>query len=134
MSLDDLAGHDCLAMPPVSGRTIWRLDGPERPVEVQVSGRFCANAAHVLLKASLAGLGIVLLPEMMTSPHVRSGHLIEVLPTYCVEGLDIYLVYLSRRQLPRAVTVFIEFAMTKIVAAGLVRPGDGEQPRFLRTA
>jgi DNA-binding transcriptional LysR family regulator len=134
MALDDLAGHDCLATPPVSGRTIWRLDGPERPVEVQVNGRFYANAAHVLLKASLAGLGIVLLPELMTSAHVRSGRLIEVLPAYCVEGVDIYLVYLSRRQLPRAVSVFIEFAMAKMIAGGLVRPENSEQPRPLRTA
>jgi LysR family transcriptional regulator AphB len=132
--LEDLAGHDCLVLPSVPGRTLWRLDGPDGPVEVQVGGRFSANAAHVLLKASLAGLGIVLLPEMMTSALVRSGQLKEVLPAYCVQGLDVYLVYLSRRQLPRAVSVFIEFAMDKIVGAGLVRPGDGHPPALLRTA
>src|SRR5471032_876489 len=103
MTVDDLLSHDCLAVPPVSGRTVWRLDGPEGPVEVQVGGRFYANAAHVLLKASLAGLGIVLLPEMMTAAHLRSGRLVEVLPGYGMKGVDIYLVYLSRRQLPRAV-------------------------------
>ena len=127
-SLDELASHDCLAVPPATGRTVWRLDGPDGPTEVQVGGRFYANAAHVLLKASLAGLGITLLPEMMTAPHLRSGQLVEVLPDHCVRGLDVYLVYLSRRQLPRAVSVFIEFAMTKIVAAGLVVAAGGPDP------
>ena len=127
-SLDDLASHDCLSMPPVSGRSVWRLDGPDGPSELQVSGRFYANAAHVLLKASLAGLGITLLPEMMTSSHLRSGDLVEVLPDHCVKGLDAYLVYLSRRQLPRAVSVFIEFMMTKIRAAGLVVAAGGPDP------
>jgi DNA-binding transcriptional LysR family regulator len=129
-SLDDLASHDCLALPPTMGRTIWHLDGPEGPAEVQVSGRFYANAAHVLLKASLAGLGITLLPEMMISAPLRSAQLVEVLPDYCEKGLDIYLVYLNRRQLPRAVSEFIEYAMTKIVEAGLISQVGPEPPRI----
>jgi DNA-binding transcriptional LysR family regulator len=119
-SVDELPLHDCLAVQPATGRTVWRLDSPEGPTEVQVTGRFYANAAHVLLKASVAGLGIVLLPEMMTTSYLRSGQLVEVLPGHDVKGLDIYLVYLSRRQLPRAVSAFIEFAKAKIVATGLV--------------
>lgn len=133
-SLDDLAAHDCLATPPVAGRTLWRLDGPEGSTDVQVTGRFYANAAHVLLKASVAGLGIALLPEVMTTPQVRDGHLVQVLPEHCVKGLDLYLVYLSRRQLPRAVSVFIEFAMTKIVAAGWVGLSASEQPSLVQSA
>ena len=119
-SVDDLTAHDCIAMQPASGRVVWRLDGPEGPVEVQVSGRFYANAALVLLKACTAGLGIALLPDIMSAPHVRDGKLVEILPDHCVRGLDLYLVYQSRRQLPRAVGTFIEFAMTKMVATGLV--------------
>lgn len=124
-SLDDLAAHDCLAMPPQThGRTVWHLDGPNGPEEVHVHGRFHANSALVLLKASLAGLGIALLPEVMTSDPIRSGQLKEVLPGHGVNGLDLYLVYLSRRQLPRAVSAFIEFAVSKMVAEGLV--GEGQ--------
>jgi LysR family transcriptional regulator AphB len=134
LSLDDLAVHDCLALPPASGRTVWRLDGPEGPTEVQVNGRFYANAAQALLKASVAGLGIALLPEIVTSPQVRDGHLVEVLPEHGVKGLDLYLVYLSRRQLPRAVSVFVEFAMKKMVVAGLVGPSASEKPRPLQNA
>ena len=131
-SVDELTEHDCLVVPPSTGRTIWRLDGPGGPEEVQVAGRFCANAAHVLLKASLAGLGIVLLPEMMTAAYLRSGQLVQVLPEYGVKGLDVYLVYLSRRQLPRAVSAFIEFAKTKIVSTGLIATTGGPEPVSLQ--
>jgi DNA-binding transcriptional LysR family regulator len=119
-SIEEVTLHECLTIPPAVGRTVWRLDGPEGPTEVQVNGRFYANAAHVLLKASVAGLGIVLLPEMMTASYLRTGQLVEVLPDYCVKGLDIYLVYLSRRQLPPAVSAFVEFAKAKIVSTGLI--------------
>ena len=78
-----------------------------------------------MLKAVLAGLGIGLLPSVMTSTHVRAADLTEVLPGHGVEGRESFLVYLSRRQLPRAVTAFIEFVMTKMVEEGLVRPASG---------
>jgi DNA-binding transcriptional LysR family regulator len=133
-SLDDLAAHDCVATPPVTGRTIWRLDCPEGSSEVQVNGRFYANAAHVLLQASTAGLGIALLPEVLTASLVREGHLVEVLPEHCVKGLDLYLVYLSRRQLPRAVSAFIEFAMAKMIATGLFGPSASEQRALPQSA
>jgi LysR family transcriptional regulator AphB len=127
-SVEELSQHDCLVVPPPTGRTVWRLDGPDGQEEVHVNGRFCANAAHVLLKASLAGMGIALLPEMMTAACMRSGELVQVLPKHGVKGMDIYLVYLSRRQLPRAVSAFIEFAKTKIVSTGLIATTAGPEP------
>jgi LysR family transcriptional regulator AphB len=82
----------------------------------------------------VAGLGIALLPEVLTASYLRDGYLVEVLPEHCVKGLDLYLVYLSRRQLPRAVSVFIEFAMTKMVATGLFGPSASEQRALLQSA
>jgi LysR family transcriptional regulator AphB len=67
----------------------------------------------------VTGLGIALLPEALILSHLRDGRLVVVLPDHCVKGLDLYLVYLNRRQLPRAVSVFIEFAVAKLVATGL---------------
>ena len=126
-SVEALASHDCVTLPQPSGHAVWRLDGPGGEVEVQVAGRFSANTAHALLKAALAGLGIALLPAPVTAPHVRAGELIEILPEHGVNGRDAYLVYLSRRQLPRAVSAFIEFMVAKMVGEGLVRPASGHR-------
>lgn len=133
-SPDDLSLHDCLAMPPTSGHTVWTLDGPNGPVKAQVAGRFYANSTLALLKAAVAGLGIALLSDLVTGPQVRSGELTEVLADHGVAGRDVYLVYLSRRHLPRAVSAFIEFAMTRMIAEGLVRPASIGEPRDQRTA
>ncbi|MDB5859805.1 MAG: transcriptional regulator, LysR family [Ramlibacter sp.] len=133
-AVDELSSHDCIAMPAASGRTVWHLEGKEGPVEAHVSGRFYANSAQVLLKAALAGLGIAFLPDLMTAPHVRSGRLTEVLHDLASTGVDVYLVYLSRRQLPRAVSAFIEYAMTRMVAEGLVGPPASNGPRARRVA
>lgn len=121
-SPQDLSGHDCIAMPMVSGRATWHLDGPDGTVEVPVSGRFHANSAQALLQAATAGLGIALLPDIMTAPRVLSGALVPVLPQFAIRGVNVYLVYQSRRQLPRAVQAFVEFATAKMQESGLVRP------------
>ena len=126
-SVEALADHDCVTLPQPSGHAVWRLDGPGGEIEVQVPGRFSANTAHALLRAALAGLGIALLPTPLSAPHVSAGELIEILPEHGVDGRDAYLVYLSRRQLPRAVSAFIEFMVAKMVGEGLVRPASGHR-------
>jgi len=121
-TLEELAAHDCLAAQPATGRAVWQLDGPDGPVDVAVPpGRFLANSAQTLMKAALAGLGIALLHEIMICPHLREGRLVEVLPGYGMESIGLHLVYLSRRQQPRAVTAFADFAVRRIVESGLVR-------------
>ncbi len=126
-SVQALATHDCVTLPQPLGRTVWRLDGPGGELEAQVTGRFSANTAQALLKAVLAGLGIALLPSVMTASYVRAGDLAEVLPDHGVDGRESYLVYHSRRQLPRAVSAFIEFAMAKMLDEGLVRAVSGDR-------
>jgi len=119
-TLADLDKHDCITFPKQSGRVSWSLSGPEGAVEVKVAGRFSANTAQVLLNATLANLGIALLPTIMAGPHLHAGRLKEVLPGYGLNGLAIHFVYLTRKQLPRAVSAFIDFTMEKIQDYGLL--------------
>ncbi|MFD2273177.1 substrate binding domain-containing protein [Undibacterium arcticum] len=91
-TLADLEEHDCITFPKQSGRVSWTLDGPDGAVEVKVAGRFSANTAQVLLNATLANLGIALLPTMMAAPYLHAGRLKEVLPEYALHGQGIHFV------------------------------------------
>lgn len=113
--LEDLVSHDGLVFASPSGRTIWRLSGPDGTVsEVQVGGRFSANTTQSLRKAALAGLGIALLPSTMTRRELRTGLLVPVLPQFRRKGHGVHLVYASRRHLPSAVTAFIELVARRL--------------------
>ena len=127
-SIHELVDHDCVTLPQSSGRTVWLLEGPDGPIEAHVAGRFAANTTQALLKATLAGLGIALLPTVLTSSHVLAAELAEVLPEYGVNGPEVFLVYLSRRQLPRAVSAFIEFTIARMVDEGLVLTDSANRP------
>jgi DNA-binding transcriptional LysR family regulator len=121
--LADLSDHDCIAVPTnATGYVTWRLDGPEGEVEFAVRGRFHANSMQTMINASLGGLGIALAPVSMTRAHVEAGRLQRVLPDYGLRRVGVYFVYLHRRQLPRAVSAFITFMLTKVIDGGLVEP------------
>ena len=114
-TLQDLANHDCVASAHPSGRSTWRLIGPDGvEEEVQVAGRFSGNTAQALRKATVAGLGVALLPPTMAKLDVRAGLLVPVLPQYQRTGLGLNVLYPSRRHLPLAVSAFIALVMEKL--------------------
>jgi DNA-binding transcriptional LysR family regulator len=81
---------------------------------VQVAGRFTGNTAQALRKATVAGLGIALLPPVMARLDVQAGLLVPVLPQYqrTLQGLSV--LYPSRRHLPLAVSAFIRLVTEKL--------------------
>jgi DNA-binding transcriptional LysR family regulator len=116
-AVQSLSEHDCLPQSNHTGPVSWRLEGPDGPSEVQVAGRFRANTGRAVLRAAVAGLGIALLPDPIMAPEIKAGRLVRVLPDCQREGADLYAVCVSRRQMPRAVMAFIEFAAEKLRTA-----------------
>lgn len=116
-TLQDLANHDCVISAHPSGRATWRLVGPHGvEEEVLVAGRFSGNTAQALRKATLAGLGIALLPPTMAGLDVQAGLLVPVLPQYQRTGQGLSVLYPSRRHLPLAVSAFIGLVVEKLSA------------------
>ncbi len=122
-SLQDLANHDCVTSPHPSGYSTWHLTGPEGVEEdVLVSGPFSGNTAQSLRKATLAGLGIALLPPTMARLDVQAGLLVPVLPHYQHTNHGLSVLYPSRRHLPLAVSAFIGLMTEKLSASHASRP------------
>lgn len=113
-TVDDLAAHDCIRAVGQSGPSIWRLNGPNGPTQIAVSGRFSANTGPAQKKAAIAGLGICLLPISALQPSFQLGELVEVLPGMASSVGNLYVVYPSRRHVPRAVTAFVEMTVQRL--------------------
>jgi DNA-binding transcriptional LysR family regulator len=111
----ELLRHDCVTPDHPSGRTSWRLTGPDgTSEELSVAGRFSGNTAQSLRKAAIAGLGIALLPLSLTRLDVQAGLLTPVLATYQRTGQGLSVLYPSRRHLPLAVSAFIALVVDKL--------------------
>lgn len=104
----DLAAHRCLTYSRFGG-SHWRLTGPQGMEEVAVSGGFSTNDSLSVLKAALGGAGIAMLPTFVSSDLIASGALVAVLPDYQPETLAIQALYTSRRQMPPAQRLLIDF-------------------------
>jgi DNA-binding transcriptional LysR family regulator len=131
-NLESLYEHDCLPQSPGTGPVVWHFDGPDGSSEIQVSGRFRANTARAVLRAAEAGLGIALLPYPVIGPEIDAGRLVRVLPELKRDGADLYAVYVSRRQIPRAVSVFIEFVAAKLRPVAATARANKSQPTQAR--
>jgi DNA-binding transcriptional LysR family regulator len=114
-TLHELADHDCVISAHPSGHATWRLAGPDGiDQEVQVAGRFSGNTAQALRKATVAGLGVALLPSSLVRLDVQAGLLVPVLSQYQRTSQGLSVLYPSRRHLPLAVSAFIGLVLEKL--------------------
>ncbi len=123
-TVQDLVAHDCIRALGQAGPTTWRLNGPDGPAHITVSGRFSANTGPAQKRAAIGGLGICLLPIGSLQHSLRTGELVEVLPGVASGVGNLYVVYPSRRHVPRAVTAFVEMTVQRL--AGLIQPPFGD--------
>ena len=76
----------------------------------QLSAASLMNDYAGLATALLAGAGIGDLPPIVQPQLIREGRLVEVMPRWHFGNLDLWMVHLGNRYVPRQVRVFKEFA------------------------
>lgn len=108
-TLTDLTKHSCLVHLLKSPSGVWSFSGPGGRESVKVGGKISANFGEVLQQAALMHQGISMHPAYMVERDLQEGRLKAVLPRYTPEGLDVYVLYPSRANLPARVRRFIEY-------------------------
>jgi LysR family transcriptional regulator for bpeEF and oprC len=108
LSPDDLLRCNCLSYTGAATRE-WRFTSPKGEQMVKVSGNFSANNGDGIVEAALAGVGIGVVPSFIASPHIASGKLMQVLPSYGLPERTLYAVFLPDRNLPKRIRVFVRF-------------------------
>ncbi|GGC75490.1 LysR family transcriptional regulator [Undibacterium terreum] len=115
----DLAQHDCLAYTYSSrsewrsAQASWRMTGPEGEISVPISGRMQVDSAQGLRQAALAGMGIVMLPEIMLSKDIEDGHLVRLLPEYTPPARPLNLIYLRDHRMSPKLRSFVDFVVER---------------------
>jgi DNA-binding transcriptional LysR family regulator len=77
----------------------------ERPMRGQVT----VNNAEAYVAAAVAGLGLIQTPRSSLDEELRSGRLVEVLPSLRARPMPVSILYPHRRQLSRRVRVFMDW-------------------------
>ena len=123
----DLARHNCLRMrSPTAGRGLNWLLGAERAMTV-VDGDLIANDMTALVMAALHGQGLVFAPLPLVLPLLRAGALTPLMPDWLGHGVQVFMHYPSRRNLPARVKSFVNFMLKQLRS----NPDLATEPRAL---
>ena len=113
-SPNDLTTHNCLTYRLNLGRTTWKFKEPDgEVVEVPVSGKFQTDNGQAILAATLADVGIALMPDWSIREDLAAGRLKRLFPRHRVsfEAFEngVYAVYQKSRHQSKKVRAFVEF-------------------------
>lgn len=116
-TLQDLAGHNCLA---IKERDlpfgVWSLHSGSGEETVKVTGSLSSNHGEIALQWAVAGAGIVLRSAWDAQPHLDSGELVQILPQY-TQSANVWAVYPQRLAGSAKVRVCVEFMEQQLATA-----------------
>ncbi|OOD24323.1 LysR family transcriptional regulator [Haemophilus influenzae] len=106
---DDLEHHNGLLYKNAMNQVNWVGSRINQTQRFKIQSKVVSNSGFALLNMAKAGLGIANLPKFILGRSFEKGELIEILPEYKQQKLEIHVVYPNRRHLPIKVRAFIEF-------------------------
>ncbi|HVI53707.1 MAG TPA: LysR family transcriptional regulator [Luteibacter sp.] len=119
-SVAGLADHQCLNFRLASGRLHeWEFKVEGRLQKVLPKAMLTFNDTDLLMDAALDGRGLAQLAAYQVCEHLRSGRLVACLPQYAPDDRGHYICYLSRRQLPSRIRVFVDYMIARVRALDL---------------
>jgi DNA-binding transcriptional LysR family regulator len=107
----ELRRHTCIRLRSPWDGTVqpWKLQNGAEQVEVAVDGPCIVNDLRVLATVVAGGAGIGLLPPALVESLLSNGMLVRILEGWCNPVSGLYLYHPSRRQVPAALSAFINF-------------------------
>jgi len=107
----DLLEHRLCAFSVVAGKSTWTFSGEDEAQTVSFHPVVAMNDYAGLAGALAAGAGIGELPPIIAPQMLRDGRLVEVMPAWQFDTVDISLVHLGNRHMPRPVRLFKDFCV-----------------------
>jgi LysR family transcriptional activator of dmlA len=106
-TLADLARHACIVhRQNDEAHGVWRFENGD---VAKVRGALSSNDGDIVLGWALDGHGILVRSEWDLARYVESGRLQIVLPQHALPSADLFVYYLSRRNLAARTRAFIDF-------------------------
>ncbi|MDR5760291.1 LysR family transcriptional regulator [Caballeronia sp. LZ035] len=108
--VEQLERHRCISLRTSSGRIAeWEFKVNGVPHKMLPHARQIFNDIDLMLQAVMDGQGIAQLPAYLVCDALKTGRLLMCLAQYAPEDGGHYLCYLSRKQLPTRVRVFVDY-------------------------
>ena len=94
----DLARHDCILGPGLSGRTGWSFTRSGKAASVIVEGSIKVSSADGVVACAKAGLGIAVASRWMCRAELEAGELVAIRSNYQLDWVELHAVYPGGRR------------------------------------
>lgn len=112
---DELARHQCLAYSNQANPELWSYRRPDgEPAQARIGVRLRANNGDLLVKAAVAGSGIILIPSFYVHELLARGELVAILQDHSWPELNAYALYPPTRHLSSRVRAFVDFLAERL--------------------
>ena len=85
------------------------FEGPNGRETVKLAVSLRSNNTNMLYQATLAGMGLAVLPEWLIEDDLTNQRLEVLKPYYTLATSSLYAVYTSRRYLSPKIRTFVDF-------------------------
>ncbi|MDR3500148.1 MAG: LysR family transcriptional regulator [Parvibaculum sp.] len=110
----DLEKHDCVVHEGHPTARHWQFFGDGPTQTIAVKSRLSVSLAEAAVAAALDGVGIARVLSYLIDDLVRAGALTPVLENYEPAPIAASVIYLSQRQTPLKLRVFLDFAIPRL--------------------
>ncbi len=113
-TLDDLAGHDCIAFEGLYSTEHWEFGEGNALRTMPIRPRFSVNTASGAIDAALSGAGIARILSYQAARAISEGELIPVLQTFQTAPKPVHLLHGGQPILPLKLRAFLDFAAPRL--------------------
>ncbi|WP_412726220.1 LysR family transcriptional regulator [Alteromonas sp. D210916BOD_24] len=120
-SLDDLTDHSLIEYSHALSQTEGEFEyfSGNEVKSVIMPSVISVNSTEAYYRACINGLGIAQIPMMKKQRELDEAGLISVLPQFQAKPMPVNLLYISRRHMPKRLSVFIEWLQQRVEEDGL---------------
>lgn len=113
-SAEELREHDGLLSMRRAHHGMWRLGVEGREQSFRIRSKMRSDNADILLGATLAGVGLSIMPTFLAGAYLLAGQLEIVLPGCVPPGGEISVVYRRAQRASPKINAFVEFLAQRI--------------------
>ncbi|MDQ1923632.1 LysR family transcriptional regulator [Massilia pseudoviolaceinigra] len=121
----DLVRHQCILFPHVDDQADWLFLWGDRRQTVTVAGPISVNSLGFVREAVVAGVGVGILPELLSMDLLRQGVIVPVCGNWQAPSLDVSILTPTRHVLAktRALIEFLVHQVPKALTEAGASPG-----------
>jgi DNA-binding transcriptional LysR family regulator len=111
----DLAGHDCILGPGLSGRTGWSFMRSGKSASPTLDGSIKVTSADGVIACAKAGLGIAVASRWMCRTELEAGEVVAILSDYQLDWVELHAVYPGGRRPSLKVRTFSDYLAAQLM-------------------